>query len=36
MGSLVSLVLGYSIVLATFGLEQLLERAGVIRADALA
>jgi hypothetical protein len=35
LGSLVSVVLGYSIVIATFGLEQLLERAGVIRAESL-
>lgn len=33
LGSCLSLVLGYSIVMATFGLEQLLERTGVIRAD---
>lgn len=31
LGSIVSLVVGYTIVLATLGLEQLLERAGVIR-----
>ena len=35
LGSIVSLVVGYTIVLATLGLEQLLERAGVIRVSAV-
>ena len=33
LGSIVSVVLGYSIVLATFGVERLLEEVGVVTAD---
>ena len=33
LGSFISLVLGYGIVLATFGLEQLLDVIGVIDSD---
>jgi hypothetical protein len=33
LGSFISLVLGYSVVLATFGLEQLLDLIGVIDSD---
>jgi hypothetical protein len=35
MGSVLSVVLGYSIVIATFGLERLLELVGVVRVDAV-
>lgn len=35
LGSVISLVLGYSVVLATFGLEQLLDLIGVIESDVL-